>query len=332
MTEGTLVLTAGDVAGLLDLRACIDTIEQALRAHENGHTLGPTSLGLMLPDGSFHVKAAGLSRDGRSFIAAKANVNLPGNRARHGLPTIQGVLVLAEADTGTPLAVMDSTVITTVRTGATTAVAARHLALPDAETITIVGCGEQGRIQLQALAAVRPLARAWALDVDRDKACAYARTMSAELGLTVEATDDLRGAIARSQICVTCTTSLTPVMPADILHPGLFLAAVGADNPAKQELDPQLLSHARVVVDSLDACAASGELHHALEAGTMTREDVHGELPALTAGRVAGRAAADEIFVFDSTGTALQDVAAAVLVYTSAIAAGTGLSVRLGMR
>jgi alanine dehydrogenase len=332
MTDATLVLTAADVAGLLDLRTCIDTIEQALRDHEAGHSLGPTSLGLTLSDGSFHVKAAGLSRDGRSFIAAKANVNLPGNPARHGLPTIQGVLVLADAVAGTPLAVMDSTVITTVRTGATTAVAARHLSLPDAETITIVGCGEQGRIQLQAIAAVRPLVRAWAVDLDRDKACAYARTMSAELGLTVEATDDLRGAIARSQICVTCTTSHTPVVPADVLHPGLFLAAVGADNPAKQELDPRILSHARVVVDSLDACAASGELHHALAGGVMTRHDVHGELPALTSGRLSGRSTADEIFVFDSTGTALQDVAAAVLVYTSAIAAGIGLSVPLGRR
>jgi ornithine cyclodeaminase/alanine dehydrogenase-like protein (mu-crystallin family) len=121
-------------------------------------------------------------------------------------------------------------------------------------------------------------------------------------------------------------------VPADVLHPGLFLAAVGADNPAKQELDPRILSHARVVVDSLDACAASGELHHALAGGVMTRHDVHGELPALTSGRLSGRSTADEIFVFDSTGTALQDVAAAVLVYTSAIAAGIGLSVPLGKR
>lgn len=169
MTDTTLVLTARDVAALLDLRTCIDTIEAALRGHEAGQSLGPTSLGLTLPGGSFHVKAAGLASAGCSFIAAKANVNLPGNPARHGLPTIQGVLLLADADAGKPLAVMDSTVITTVRTGAITAVAARHLSLPDAERITIVGCGEQGRIQLQAIAAVRPLTRAWALDVDRDR-------------------------------------------------------------------------------------------------------------------------------------------------------------------
>jgi alanine dehydrogenase len=332
MTDGTLVLTARDVANLLDLRACIDGVEAALCDHEAGHSLGPTSLGLMLPNGSFHVKAAGLSRGGRSFIAAKANVNLPGNPARHGRPTIQGVLILADAEDGRPVAVMDSTVITTVRTGATTAVAARHLALPDADTITIVGCGEQGRIQLQSIAAVRRLKRAWAIDIDRDKARAYAREMSAELGFAIDATDDLRGSIARSQMCVTCTTSHAPVLTPDCLHPGLFIAAVGADNPGKQELDPRVLPGGKVVVDSLDACATGGELHHALEARVMTRDEVHGELSGVVVGRVQRRSAADEIFVFDSTGTALQDVAAAVLVYTNAIADGSGINVPLGAR
>ena len=332
MTDGTLVLTARDVANLLDLRACIDGVEAALREHEAGHSLGPTSLELMLPNGSFHVKAAGLSWGGRSFIAAKANVNLPGNPARHGRPTIQGVLILADAEDGRPVAVMDSTVITTVRTGATTAVAARHLALPDADTITIVGCGEQGRMQLQSIAAVRRLKRAWAFDIDRDKARAYAREMSAQLGFAIDATDDLRGSIARCQICVTCTTSHAPVLTPGCLHPGLFIAAVGADNPGKQELDPRVLAGGKVVVDSLDACATGGELHHALDAGVMSRDEVHGELSGVAVGRVPGRSTGDEIFVFDSTGTALQDGAAAMLVYTNAIAAGCGVNASLGTR
>lgn len=332
MNGDTLVLTAQDVASSLDLRACVDAIERALRRHDAGRSLGPTSLGLTRRDGSFHVKAAGLTVDGRSFIAAKANMNLPGNPAARGLPTIQGALTLFDADTGAPLALMDSIVITSVRTGAATAVAARHLAVADASVVTIIGCGEQGDIQLRSVAAVRPIRRVWAIDMDRRKAREYAARMSRDLAITVECTEDVRFAIADSDICVTCTTSSTPVVTAEDAHPGLFVAAIGADNPRKQELDPQMLAQARVVVDSLEACAANGELHHALAAGVMARDGVHAELSAVVSGRAPGRKSDAEVFVFDSTGTALFDVAAAVVAYTNARTAGRGMPVRLGPR
>jgi alanine dehydrogenase len=330
VTLTTLVLTAGDVAASLDLPACIEVIEQACRLHEEQRSNGPTSLGLTLPNGSFHVKAAGLSDDGRSFIAAKANVNLPGNPTRTGLPTVQGVLVLCDGDTGIPLAVMDSMVITSVRTGATTAVAARYLARRDAETVTVVGCGEQGVVQLRAVAAVRRVRHAFAIDIDRERAGSFADRLARELDIPIEASPDLDGPLARSEICVTCTTSRRALVSADQLHPGLFIAAVGADNPEKQELDPLVLASARVVVDSLAACSAGGDLRHAIEAGVMTTADVHGELSAIVAGRLPGRTSDEQVVVFDSTGTALQDVAAAVLVYRNALASGRGASVALG--
>jgi ornithine cyclodeaminase/alanine dehydrogenase-like protein (mu-crystallin family) len=116
------------------------------------------------------------------------------------------------------------------------------------------------------------------------------------------------------------------------LHPGLFVAAVGADNPGKQEIDALAMASSRVVVDSLTACAASGDLHHAIEAGAMSEQDVHGELSAIVAGRIPGRISEDEVFVFDSTGTALQDVAAAIVVYERAAADGAGLPVLLDDR
>jgi ornithine cyclodeaminase/alanine dehydrogenase len=332
MTRDTLVLTARDVARSLDLARCIEAVEQGLRLHEEGRSQGPASLGLTLPDGSFHVKAAGLSIDGRSFIAAKSNVNLPGNPARCGLPTIQGVLTLADADTGFPLAVMDSALVTSIRTAAATAVAARRLALPGSNTVTVVGCGEQGEVQLRAVAAVCPVRRVFALDLDRDKARAYARRLSGELGIVVESAMDVGAALRQSAIGLTCTTSTSPIVHPDDVHPGLLVAAIGADNPHKQELDPRILASARVVVDSLAACATGGELHHAIDAGLMTADDVHGELSALVAGRRPGRSSPDEVFVFDSTGSALMDVAAAVLVYASALTAGRGVAVALGTR
>ncbi len=131
-------------------------------------------------------------------------------------------------------------------------------------------------------------------------------------------------------MCVTCTPSRAPFLLRDHVAPGTFVAAVGADSADKQELDPRLMAEAVVVVDVLDQCAAIGDLHHALEAGVLTRESVHAELADVVTGRKPGRRSDQEITVFDSTGTALEDVAAAVVVYERALAAGRGLAVDLG--
>ena len=185
---------------------------------------------------------------------------------------------------------------------------------------------------MRAMAAVRPLAMGFAVDVDSAKAAAFAGRLSVDLGWRVEASTDVAAAVAASDICVTCTTSESPVLFADDLHPGLFVAAVGADNPAKQEVDVAALAQSRVVVDSLVACAAGGDLHHAIQAQVMTERDIHGELSAVVVGRVPARRRRDQVFVFDSTGTALQDLAAAVLVYQRAAHAGAGLRVLLDDR
>ena len=332
MNEETIVLGARDVARYLTIRDCIDAIDRTLRAHEAGKSRGPASSGFGLPNGSFHAKVAAMEDDGRVFVAVKANVNLPGNPLRHGRPTIQGALILLDGDDGRPLAIMDSITLTSLRTAAVAALAAEHLALRDARTITIVGCGEQGEAQLRAMAAVRPLDAGFAVDVDSRKAIRFASRLSAELGWRVEASSDLAAAVAASDICVTCTTSEAPLLFAEHVHRGLFVAAVGADNPAKQEIDAAALARTRVVVDSLPACAAGGDLHHAITANAMTEQDIHGELSAIVAGQVPARTTGDEVFVFDSTGTALQDVAAAALVYQRAADAGAGLRVLLDDR
>jgi len=332
MTDAALILSAREISRLLTIRECIDAIARTMCAHEAGRSRGPVSSGFPLPNGSVHAKMAAVEQDGRTFVAVKANINLPGNAARRGRPTIQGALILLDGDDGRPLAMMDSIALTSIRTAAVTALAATHLAVPDAQTITVVGCGELGEAELRALSHVRSLRRGFVLDVDADKAAAFARRMSAELSRPIQAVTDLDAAVAESDICVTCTTSERPLVFASQLHPGVFIAAVGADNPAKQEVDAQALVRSRVVVDSLAACAAGGDLHHALLAETMTEQDVHGELSAIVAGRLAGRTTRDEIFVFDSTGTALQDVAAAVLVFERAATEGAGLRVVLDDR
>ncbi|HKZ04280.1 MAG TPA: ornithine cyclodeaminase family protein [Methylomirabilota bacterium] len=323
-----LILSRRDVLDLLSLPDCIEAVEAAFRAHAEARVLGPGVLAVHAAAGSFHIKAAGLIGE-RSYFAAKTNGNFPDNPRRHGLPTIRGTVVLADADHGAPLAAMDSGSITALRTGAATAVAARHLARPASLRATVVGCGVQGEIQLAALAAVLPLARAWVLDLDHARAETMAARMSERLGFPVEAAKDLDAVLRESDAVVTSTPARRAFVTRAMVAPGTFLAAVGADNVGKQELEPALVASATLVVDVLEQCAEIGELQHALAAGLLTREQVHAELADVVAGRRPGRTREDEITVFDSSGTALEDVAAAVAVYETARARGRGTEVAI---
>jgi alanine dehydrogenase len=328
MTE-TLVLGRSEVQALLGWDECIAAVEGAFRLHAEGRSLAPGVLGVRAPNGGFHTKAAGLQLD-RLYFAVKTNANFAENPRRHGLPTIQGVVVLFDAEDGRPLAVMDSIEITIRRTAAATAVAARHLARADSRVATVCGCGEQGRAQLRALARVLGLERVRAFDADVARADAYASEMSRELGIDVRRVDSPAEGLAASDVCVTCTPSRAPLVRLADVRPGTFVAAVGADAPDKQELEPALMAASVVVADVLDQCAAFGDLHHALQAGVLSRDAVHAELADLVIGRKPGRRSADEVTIFDSTGTALEDVAAAALVYEGARARGVGQRMALG--
>ncbi len=322
--KGTLMLSRRDVVALLSLEECIAAVEQAFKSHAEGRALPPGVLGVHARDGGFHIKAAGLEL-ARPYFGAKVNGNFFQNRQRFGLPNIQGVIVLCDAENGYPLAVMDSIEITILRTGAATGVAAKYLARPDATVATISGCGNQGRISLLALATVRRLETVYAFDVDHEQAERYADELSSELRIAVSAVRDFPKAVGGSDICVTCTPSKKAYLNQSEIAPGTFIAAVGSDNEEKQELDPRLIAASKVVVDSLDQCAAIGDLKLALKLGLLTKADVHAELGDVIAGRKPGRENREEVIVFDSTGTALQDVAAAAIVYEKAVAADRGV-------
>ena len=322
----TLLLTRKDVAELLSLEECINAVEEAFTLYAQGHMQPPKILGLHNQKGGFHIKA-GLLEKGASFFAAKMNANFPGNLKEYGLPTIQGVLIASDGENGQLLALMDSIEITILRTGAATAVAAKYLSLADAKTATICGCGNQGAISLKALMKVRSLEKVFAYDMDYSRAEKFAQTLSSLLHVSVEAVNDLRAGTLKSEIVVTCTPSKHAFLHGKDILPGTFIAAVGADNEDKQELAPELLSENKVVTDLTDQCKSIGELHHALATGLMSEGNVYAELGEIIAGKKPGRTAPNEIIVFDSTGTALQDVATAAIVYERALQRKTGLTI-----
>jgi alanine dehydrogenase len=323
--ERTLILKRSEVASLLNLGECIGAVEDAFRLNEEGQSLPPGVLETLTTAGGFHIKAAGLKLADRTYYAAKVNGNFPQNMNRWGLPTIQGLIALYDSENGRPLALMDSIEITILRTGAATAVAAKYLARHDSKAATICGCGVQGRVQLKSLVEVLRLEKVYAYDQDEALSGRFARELSEELRIEITPVKDLPGAVNVSDVSVTCTPSRNPILMQGDVPRGAFVAAVGADNPLKQELDPELMAGNKVVVDILEQCATIGDLHHALEAGVMRKADVYAELGEIVAGRKLGRSSDEEIIIFDSTGTALQDVAAASIVYEKAIEAGIGI-------
>lgn len=322
----TRILTRSQVKDLLDYDTCITAVEQAF---QSARILPAGVLGTHAERGGFHVKTAGLER-GDFYYVAKVNANFPRNPADRGLPTIQGALALFDANDGRLLALMDSIEITAIRTAAATAVAAKYLARSDSRSALIIGCGSQGRSQLRALSRVRSINHAIGFDSNPSLTERYATEMSAELGIIVDVVEDYRRAVRSSDIVVTCTPSREPLLfPGDV-SPGAFIAAVGADNEEKQEISPELLASSTVIADVLDQCSVIGDLHHAIRAGVMRREDVHAELADVVSGRKRGRSSDHQIIVFDSTGTALEDVAAASVVYERAVSRGIGTEIMLG--
>jgi ornithine cyclodeaminase/alanine dehydrogenase len=227
------------------------------------------------------------------------------------------------------VALLDSIEITIKRTGAATAVAARHLARADSRVATICGCGEQGRVQLVALRHGLDIRRVFLFDQDRAAAEAFALEIARE-GLEVDVPDTLSAATLASDVIVTCTPAREPFLGIADVRPGTFIAAIGADNPEKSEIDPALMARALVVTDSTEQCISMGDLHHAIRAGTMRQADVHAELGELVAGRRPGRTSPDEVTLFDGSGVGIQDVAASVRAYELAREKNAGRSLDLG--
>jgi alanine dehydrogenase len=312
----TALFTRAEVAAALPIKDCIDAVEQAFAAHDAGRAIPPGVLGSHVEGGGFHVKTAGLHGT-RPYFVAKINANFPKNREAADLPTIQGALILFDGANGRPLAIMDSAEVTKLRTAAASAVAAKHLARENASTLAICGCGVQGRVHLDAIRAVRPIRRVFAFDADRAFAERFAKELtSRDCPVTVAAS--VADACAEADIVATCTSATSPILHHRDLKPGTFVAAVGTDSEHKHEIAPDVLAKGRVVADILDQCVQIGDLRHAIAAGAMTRADVYAELAQVVTGRKRGRSDDSQVIVFDSTGTALEDVAAAALVYERA--------------
>lgn len=328
-TTRVRVLRHDDVVAALDMTACIDAMEAAFTAYASGLAELPVVIQLEVPEhaGEIHIKAGHLHGEGH--YAVKIASGFPGN-PELGLPAADGVVLVFDARTGAPAALLfDRGHITDVRTGAAGGVAARHLAPASPGAVAVIGSGVQARMQIDALSRVRSFdeVRVWGRGAAKaERAADDIRALpSLPAGCAVRPAASVEDAVRDAGVVITATASREPLLRAAWLAPGAHVTALGSDQPDKRELETDVLARADVVVaDSVPQCLAIGELGHAVEAGAVDPAAVV-ELGAITGGTAKGRTEDGELTVCDLTGVGVQDVAAAILVMVSAGDAGTTL-------
>lgn len=305
------LITEEELRNLVTEAEALQAVETAFRALAEGRVVQPPPLGMELERhrGEVHVKGAYL--EGEPVFAMKVASGFYDNGAR-GLPTGSGLVLVFDATTGFPLALLqDNGYLTEMRTGAAGALAARLLAPEGPIMATVVGAGSQARYQLRAIARVRELAAVRVWSPVPEELGRYAEEMEPALGVEVTPAPDLESALRGAHLVVTVTPSREPLVQASWLDPGVTVIAVGSDGPDKQELAVEVLGGAhKVVVDSRAQCTALGETHHAIGAGVLEPEAIHGELGEVLLGTRTAREGRETIVV-DLTGVGAQDAAMA---------------------
>jgi alanine dehydrogenase len=315
----TLILTKRTIRSLITMDQVVPAVERAFLAHGRGTALMPPKVYIDLPQHGGDFRAMPAYLDGA--VGLKWVNSHPQNPARHGLPSVMGVYILSDPETARPLAVMDATWLTALRTGAAGAVASKYLALGQPRSLGFVGCGVQARVLYEAHRVI------YGDSLDLYMADANQAAAEAFAG---EAGGDAVS-VARAAACdIVCTTTpaRAPVVQRGWIAPGAHINAMGADGHGKQELDPAILRAAKVVIDDREQAVHSGEINVPLATGELRLEDIHATLGEVVAGTKAGRMGS-EITVFDSTGLAIQDVAVAQVIYELAQRRGVGQKVDL---
>ncbi|SDL00012.1 ornithine cyclodeaminase family protein [Natronorubrum texcoconense] len=318
----TLLLDSDDVDDYAQLGDVIDAVEQAFAAFERGDTQMPAKSYIDLPqyNGDFRSMPAYLETDDWDAAGLKwVNVH-PDNPGDHDLPTVLGTMIYSDPETAFPKAIMDGTTLTMKRTGAAAAVATDYLAVDDASSLGLVGAGVQSYTQLEAISEIRSIEEVVVSDPDDARVDAF-----------IDAYDDRfdvrAGSIAEAGHCdilSTVTPVKDPIVGPDDVGDRTHINAIGADAEGKHELADDLLQAATIVIDDHEQCTHSGEINVPYHKGTLTDDDIHAEIGEVVVGSKPGRTDETGVTVFDSTGLAIQDVAAAHVVYENARAADDG--------
>lgn len=319
----TLYLTQDDVKSVLDMKSTIEAVENGFREMGLGNIEMPARVYLHFEKGVLiampaYIKA--LDAAGLKVVTVH-----PENPSKHNIPAVIARIILNDPAKGEPLAIMDGTYITALRTGAAGACGIKYLAKKDIETAAIIGLGVQGRSQLLGLKEVRNIDTLKVFDAIPATKKAYVESMGKKVNFDIKAVDSVKEAAEGSDVIITCTPSSKPFLTGDMLEPGIHISAIGTDTATKRELDTSVLTKAdKLVVDFKDQAFGVGDFAIPLKDGAIKKEDVYAELGEIIVGNKAGRTSEDEITLFKATGLAIQDVGTAFKVYQMAMKQGIG--------
>lgn len=322
----TLLLNHEAVEANANMADVIGAVSDAFAAYERGNAQMPAKsyVELQQYNGDFRSMPAYLDAGEWDAAGIKwVNVH-PDNAQRYDLPTVLGTMIYSDPKNAFPLAIMDGTTLTRLRTGAAAAVATDHLAVEDATSLGIVGAGVQSYTQLEAIAAVRPIEEVVVSDLDEARVERFIDRYSEEFRITAGSVADA----AACDVLSTVTPVTEPIVDRSMVGDHTHVNAIGADAPGKHELDDRLLDDATLVIDDFEQTTHSGEINVPWSEGVLTEADIHAAIGEIVVGDATVPADTGPT-VFDSTGLAIQDVAAAHVVYERAQATENGSPVDL---
>jgi len=312
MMRQTLYIREEQVKELLPLVEAIEAVEAAFKDKAEGQAVMPPKLIIPLPGGDFRAMPAYLPR--QKVAGVKVVNSHPNNRER-GLPSVIATLVMIEPETGFPIAVIEATYLTALRTAAAGALGTKTFARHNSRKLAILGAGTQGRFQLLSHKFVMSnleQVRVWSLD--EELAWQLKREFEPQLGVEIAICSSAKEAVDEADVIVTTTPSRKPLVQNEWVSDGTHITCIGADAPGKQELDPAILQRARIFLDDMTQGMESGEVNVPLHKGLLKPEQIAGELGEVLIGKKEGRRSDDEITVFSSTGLAIQDIACGAVV------------------
>ena len=329
MKKPILVLNESDIRSCVSLdEVALDEVTKGFTALAKGHVTLPPILRIDVKEnhGEVDVKTAYIQ--GLDSFAIKIAAGFFENR-KLGLPTGSGMMILINAQTGNPLAILlDNGYLTDVRTGIAGAIAAKHLAPKEVKIVGVIGSGMQARYQIRALKLVRDYSFLMVYGIVDDEVDKYIDEISKKLNIEVVRADSVESVVKESNLVVTTTPSKEPYLRAEWLHTGLHITCMGSDSEDKQELFPDVFAKAdRIACDRKSQVFRLGELHHALEAGVVSEDGEIIELGELTSGANPGRQSKEQITVCDLTGVGVQDTQIARLAYQRAVEQGLGIEI-----
>lgn len=312
----TLVISKQEIPALLSMPDLIAGIRDAYVTYSHNKTVRPQRVTSSINDTSIVVNLPGYLPD-MPFFTVKVNVKVP-NNISVGLPFLRGSILLINQKDGQLLALMDSGLITAMRTGAAGAIGVEQLANPQANRVALIGAGVQGEWQIRALHAIERVSCVYIYDVINQRARKLSEQLATELKISAHITSSIEEAVQQSDIVILATQSKVPLFNADMLKPGLHINAFGADQPGKVEIEAEVFNQSLVVVDDTTLAFTDGTLNVSYK-NKQLGEKTYLEIGEVISSKSVGRSSDKQITIFGNVGLAFQDLVACSIIYNNAI-------------